>query len=494
MATPIPTNGAELTAWEVAAATGGDLVRVATTCRPAVGFVTDSRAAGKGSGFVAIRGATLDGHAFIGDVIAKGASLIVVQRGTPRPENADIDIVEVSDTLVAWGAIARAHLVRWRRQASRTATVAITGSTGKTTTKEICAALLRRVGPCHATSGNLNNRVGVPAVALGVEAKTRFAVFEVGMSEPGEIAALARIVVPDVAVLVNAGVAHAGGVGGTRADVAREKGALVEALGPSGTAIVNLDDEAAAAQAMRCVGRVETFGKDPRATCRLVHRASLGARGSKVEVERKGERYEGVLPLLGEGAVIDFVAALAAAEAALGATLAPASIDAALLECRPLGGRARLTRLGGDILAIDDTYNANPASMQAALDTLAEVAREGRRMIAVLGEMRELGTIAEREHDALGEALARAGVKLVIGCGGMVDRALDRAAALGVTVLHGRTTAEAAELACKEIRAGDAVLLKGSRAASVETVLTALERAHGPGGPGGIPPGKELAS
>jgi UDP-N-acetylmuramoyl-tripeptide--D-alanyl-D-alanine ligase len=492
MATPIPTNGAELTAWEVAAATGGDLVHLATVRRPAVGFVTDSRAAGKGSGFVAIRGATFDGHAFVGDVIAKGASLIVVSKGSPRPEGADIDIVEVEDTLAAWGDIARAHLLRWRRQFSQTATVAITGSTGKTTTKEICAALLRRVGPCHATTGNLNNRVGVPAVALGVEPTTRFAVFEVGMSEPGEIAALARIVQADVAVLVNVGVAHAGGVGGRRADVAREKGALVEALGPRGTAIVNLDDEAAAAQAMRCVGRVETFGKDARAGYRLVHRASLGALGSKMQVERKGERYEGLLPLLGEGAVIDFLAALAAAEAALGASLPAPAIDAALLDCRPLGGRALLTRLGGDIVAIDDTYNANPASMQAALDTLSEVARDGRRMVAVLGEMRELGIIAEREHDALGDALARAGVKLAIGCGGMVDRALDRAATLGVAVLHAKTTAEAAELACKEVRAGDAVLLKGSRAASVETVLAALERAHGPGGPG-IPPGKGLA-
>jgi UDP-N-acetylmuramoyl-tripeptide--D-alanyl-D-alanine ligase len=323
-------------------------------------------------------------------------------------------------------------------------------------------------------------------VALGVEASTRFAVFEVGMSEPGEIAALARIVEPDVAVLVNVGVAHAGGVGGSRAAVAREKGALVEALGSRGTAIVNLDDEAAAAQAMRCRGRVETFGRDPRASYRLAERTSLGARGSKMRVVRKGERFDAILPLLGEGAVLDFLAALAAAEAALGSVLPQAVIDAALLDGAPLGGRALLKRLGGDILAIDDTYNANPASMQAALDTLAEVAQEGRRMVAVLGEMRELGGIAEREHDALGEALARAGVKLAIGCGGLVDRTLDRAASLGVEVLHAKTTAEAALLAGKEVRSGDAVLLKGSRAAAVETVLAALELQHGRGD-GGSP-------
>jgi UDP-N-acetylmuramoyl-tripeptide--D-alanyl-D-alanine ligase len=485
MSTPIPSNGAELTAWEVAAATGGDLVRSSSVRRPAAGFVTDTRALSPGSGFVAIQGATLDGHQFLGEAVSRGASLLVVRKGTPRPDG-DVDIVEVGDTLAGWGDIARAHLRRWRREAPRSATVAITGSTGKTTTKELCAALLRRVGPCLATTGNLNNRIGVPAVALGVEASTRFAVFEVGMSEPGEIAALARIVEPDVAVLVNVGVAHAGGVGGSRAAVAREKGALVEALGSRGTAIVNLDDEAAAAQAMRCRGRVETFGRDPRASYRLAERTSLGARGSKMRVVRKGERFDAILPLLGEGAVLDFLAALAAAEAALGSVLPQAVIDAALLDGAPLGGRALLKRLGGDILAIDDTYNANPASMQAALDTLAEVAQEGRRMVAVLGEMRELGGIAEREHDALGEALARAGVKLAIGCGGLVDRTLDRAASLGVEVLHAKTTAEAALLAGKEVRSGDAVLLKGSRAAAVETVLAALELQHGRGD-GGSP-------
>jgi UDP-N-acetylmuramoyl-tripeptide--D-alanyl-D-alanine ligase len=136
-------------------------------------------------------------------------------------------------------------------------------------------------------------------------------------------------------------------------------------------------------------------------------------------------------------------------------------------------------KLGADILAIDDTYNANPASMRAALDTLIEVAQRGRRMVAVLGEMRELGGIAEREHDALGEAVARSGVALAIGCGGLIDRSLDRAAALGVRVLRARTTAEAAELARREVLPGDAVLLKGSRAAAVETVLRALELEHG---------------
>jgi UDP-N-acetylmuramoyl-tripeptide--D-alanyl-D-alanine ligase len=485
MATPIPRNAAELTAWEVAAATRGELVRLAPSRRPSVGFVTDTRAVAPGMGFVALRGETFDGHAFLGEAITRGASLLVARRGTVIPGSAEVDVVEVEDTLAAWGAIARAHLRRWRRQRPGAAAVAITGSTGKTTTKELCTSLLRAVGACHATVGNLNNRVGVPAVALGVSDATRFGVFEVGMSERGEIAALAAIVEPDVAVLVNVGLAHAGGVGGSRADVAREKGALLEAIGSRGTAVVNLDDEAAAAQAILCAGRVETFGKDPRASYRLARRSSLGARGSSIRVERKGETFDVTLPLLGEGAALDFLAALAASDAAAGSPLAAGAITSALRECRPLDGRAQLIPLGGDILVIDDTYNANPASMHAALETLREVAagselrRGDRRMVAVLGEMRELGAIAAAEHEALGDALARAGVALSIGCGGLVDCALDRAAALGVSVLHARTTTEAAALAVREVRAGDVVLLKGSRGAAVESVLRALELEHG---------------
>jgi UDP-N-acetylmuramoyl-tripeptide--D-alanyl-D-alanine ligase len=480
--TSIPNNSARLTADEVAASTKGALVRLARIMRPAVGFVSDSRAVGPGNAFVAISGARLDGHRFLGDAVARGASLLVVRRGTPGPptiSGADFDIVEVDDTLVAWGDLARAHLQHWRHTAREVGrTVAITGSSGKTTTKELCAALLRPWGHCHATTGNLNNRVGVPAVALGVTAVTRFAVFEVGMSQRGEIAALAGIVEPDVGVLVNVGLAHAGGVGGTRIDVAREKGALFEALHSDATAVVNLDDRAAAGEVTRTRGKVLTFGRDARSVYRLVHRSSLGVGGSKMTIERAGERFEVVLPLLGEAAVEDFLAALAAAEAALGTVLSAKDIGAALLECHPIEGRARLKRIGGEILVIDDTYNANPSSMRAALATLAEVGKDRGRKVAVLGEMRELGSLAEKEHEALGPELFRAGVELAIGCGGLIDHTLDRAAALGVPVVYAGSAEEAADLMGKEVRSGDVVLFKGSRGVAVERVLHALERVH----------------
>jgi UDP-N-acetylmuramoyl-tripeptide--D-alanyl-D-alanine ligase len=485
--THIPDNVAELTASEVAEATNGAVVRLARGDRAAVGFVTDSRAVSPGKGFVAISGVRFDGHDFVGDAVLRGASLLVVRRGTfgPRldPEGAhlEVDVVEVDDTLVAWGDLARAHLRRWRLAShGRGRTVAITGSSGKTTTKELCAALLGRRGSCHATTGNLNNRVGVPAVALGVTPETRFAVFEIGMSERGEIAALASVVRPDVGVLVNIGMAHAGGVGGTLGDVAREKGALLEALDPGATAVVNLDDDAAAGQLARTKAHVRTFGAGARADYRLVERTSLGRLGSRMTIERAGERFVSVLPLLGAGAVEDFLAALAAAEAALGAVLAVADIDAALRGCRPVGGRAVLRQLDREILVIDDTYNANPSSMRAALATLDEVGA-GRRKVAVLGEMRELGSLEKEEHQALGEALFRAGVGLVVGCGGLIEHTLDRVEALGVPVVRAPSTDEAAALVGRTVRPGDVVLFKGSRAIAVERVLEALERALGGG-------------
>ncbi len=480
MATPIPSNRVRFTAWEVAAATGGAVTQLARDAKASVGFVTDSRALSSGMAFVALRGVTMDGHAFLGEAVARGASMLLLGEGNAAPQGSDVDVVTVADTLTAWGALARAHLRRWRRlgpPARRT--VAITGSTGKTTTKNLCASLLGQVGTCHSTTGNLNNRIGVPAVALGVESATRFAVFEVGMSERGEIGALAAVVEPDVAVLLNVGVAHAGGVGGRRSDVAREKGALIEALGPEGVAVLNADDDAARAQAMRAPGRVVTFGRTAGASYRLLERVSLGPDGSRVTLDRNGEKLRCEVPLLGEGAALDFLSALAACDAVRARPLPAKAVRGALASCRAADGRACVVRLAGDIVVLDDTYNANPASMGAALDTLSEVARPARRKVAVLGEMKELGPLAEAEHEALGARLARAGVDLVVGCGGLMNVTLARAASLGVTARAAQTTEEAAEIARREVRGGDALLLKGSRSVGVERVLQALLAEHG---------------
>jgi UDP-N-acetylmuramoyl-tripeptide--D-alanyl-D-alanine ligase len=388
-------------------------------------------------------------------------------------------VVEVPDTLEAWGALAAAHLRDWRRvtREGPARVVAITGSAGKTTTKELCAALLATIAPSYATPGNLNNRVGLPSVVFALEAHHRFAVLEMGMSVRGEIAALTEVAPPDVSILTNIGLAHAEGVGGGRPGVAFEKGAVFAALSESGTAVANADDAAVLGQVARSrAGRLETFGRSSEATYRLVDRVSLGERGSRVMVARpKGAPIDVSLPLVGEAAAIDLVAALAAVEAATGHALTSPIVQEALVGLRAPEGRAKVRTLAGGPLVLDDTYNANPASMRAALDTLSELARgRSARAVVVFGEMKELGSVAADEHAQLGEAMARAGVALAIGCGGLTRVTLERAARAGVEVVDAPDVAAAAEEAVARVRSSDVVLVKGSRSVGAEAVVSAL--------------------
>jgi UDP-N-acetylmuramoyl-tripeptide--D-alanyl-D-alanine ligase len=477
MATPIPANQARFTTRSIAEATGGAIVQggAAASC----GITTDSRAVVAGGAFVALRGETSDGHAFIEAAVQRGASVVVVERGRGASAQG-ADVVEVDDTLRAWGDLARGHLRAWRKTRGSTARVlAITGSAGKTTTKELCATILGAVSACLATRGNLNNRIGLPATAFCVEAGHTYAVLEAGMSMPGEIAELARIAEPDVAIVTNIGVAHAGGVGGALADVAREKGALFAGLAPGGVAIVNVDDRAAVERAEVSGAQTKIgFGRGAGARYRIESCESRGGGEAYVVVVRDGERIEVELPILGEAAALDFAAALAAADAALRTPVAVATLRS--IWFLPVAGRGAVRRLGDDVLLVDDTYNANPASVRNALAGLAEIGRvESRRTVAVLGEMRELGAVAEAEHTAVGDALVSAGVALVIGSGGLVDLALARAAEGGIETIRGTSTADAAQRAVAAIRPRDVVLVKGSRGVALERVVDEIVRAVG---------------
>ena len=482
MATPIGPNRARLDALAAAQTTGGRVVR-STPGRAAIGVTTDSRAVVPGSAFVALRGEKHDGHAFVMSAIEAGAALVIIERGR-APVDDRADAVEVDDTLVAWGALAGAHLRRWRAARADARVVAITGSAGKTTTKELCAALLRTVAPCLASAGNLNNRIGMPAVALQVEPEHRFAVLEMGMSVPGEIAALAAIAPPDVSVVTNVGLAHAGGVGGTLDAVAAEKGALFAGVRSEGVIVANADDASVVAQTRRAPSGagVVTFGRAAGAHYRLREREPLGAAGSRVVVDRPGRpALVATLPIPGEAAAIDLVAAIAAAEAAAVRAL---DVESALSGLAPIEGRMRV-RLAGDVQVIDDAYNANPASMRAALAALAEM--DGARRVAVLGEMKELGPLAEREHEALGAAVVQAGVKLLVSCGGLADAIARVAAAAGVEVVRAASAEEAARTAAERVRPRDVVLVKASRSVGAERVVEALVR-RGPArrGPGQV--------
>lgn len=509
MATPIPTNRARFLLSEIALATHGTIAhRDHASDAPAIGVFSDSRAVSPGSVFVALKGESHDGHRFVAAAVERGARVVVVEKGQSVEIPEAASVVEVDDTLVAWGGLARAHLTRWRMESVDGRVVAITGSAGKTTTKELTATLLAEIAPTHFTAGNLNNRIGVPAVIFGLEPAHRFCVLEMGMSLPGELDAICDFAKPDVSVVVNVGVAHAEGVGG-REGVMKEKGAVYRALGPDGIAVVNVDDEYVrrAAHDAR-VRRVETFGRGvvtsrrpgsfaeegmaealarspsrppshpPGAGgphYRLVDRRPEGA-GSRVVVSCAGRELSMYVPLPGEAAAIDLTAALAAQEAASREALSSDRIEKALATVR-LSGRGTLRTLADDVLVLDDTYNANPSSMRAALATLAEIAGS-RRRVAVLGEMKELGALAEEEHVALGDAVADAGVALFIGCGGLMDLAVERAAARGISVVRCASTEEAAAEATKRIASRDAVLVKGSRSTRTEVVVSAIERRH----------------
>jgi len=478
MATSIPRNEAAFTQWELAVACDGDLTRLADDGAPVVGVVTDSRGIGPGNVFVAVHGDSFDGHDFLAAAIDRGASALVVERGRSVPPGR-VAVVEVDDTLSAFGGIARAHVRRWRRTARATTRVgALTGSAGKTTTKELVAAILSVVDGCLATAGNLNNRVGVPSMALCLQ-RQRYAVFELGMSVPGEIGALAGIVEPDVAALLNVGVAHAEGFGGSRAGIAREKGAIFDGLAAAGVAVVNLDDAAARAQVLRTRARVVGFGVSSDADVRLVRREALGVHGSRLTVDRAGSSFEVSLPVAGEAAALDLVAAVAITDAMIGTPVPADRIAEAMAAWRPIEGRSSLVELAGDILVVDDSYNANPASMRAALATLDEVKRAAPgRAIAVLGEMRELGALSLSEHESLGEELARHPVDVVIGCGGAIDATLRCAEERGLEVKYARNAEDAGALVAGIAQAGDVVLFKGSRGATVERALAVLVARH----------------
>lgn len=485
MATPIPDNRAELRADDVARATAGVLVTHGRDLDVLVGVTTDSRvvSAGRADVFVPLVGEKMDGHSFL-DRIDGVAKLVVCARGRGRALTKSA-FVEVDDTLTALGAIAAHHLERLRASDPKRRVVAVTGSAGKTTTKELTAALLATNGVpagepsaiVQKTRGNLNNRIGMPSTVLTVTQEHTYVVLEVGMSVPGEIAAMAEIARPDVAIVTNIGVAHSEGVGG-REGVAREKGDLFAGLDPHGTAIVNADCDMSVREVRRSKGaRAVTFGRAPEADYRLVERRVDGVRGSEVRISRPYGEIAVSFELLGEHAAIDLCAALAAAEVALGRALTRGEIEGAVARTE-LSGRGQLVVLGNGALLVDDSYNANPQSMDAALSVLRELG-EGRRKVAVLGEMRELGALADEEHVRLGARAVAAGVDVMVSCGGLISRVADATRAAGVPTFEYMSAEDAATFVTSHIDSSDIVLVKGSRSITTEKVVAALVAAYG---------------
>jgi MurE/MurF fusion protein len=440
--------------------------------------VIDSRIAAPGDLYVAIRGETHDGHAFCAAAVEAGATAVMVDRTVDAPARAPA--ITVGDTRLAIGELARAHRRRWTG-----ALIAITGSAGKTTTKELTRAALALAGPTHAADGSLNNETGVPLTVLGLRALHAFGVIEMGMRGAGQIEYLTRIAEPDVAVVVNAGSAHIELLGSTDA-IAAAKSEIWLGLRDGGTIVRPADDErlAALARRHRPGARQLTFGR-PGADVALVSYRPIDApagpgtpgtpgtpgqlaAASELVLEVLGERHSLVLGLVGEHAALDACAALAAAIAAGAAT------DLALrglARARPAAMRGEVVELAGRRVIVD-CYNANPASMTAALHALAERAH-GHAALAVVGDMLELGAHAPAAHREIGELAARLGVG-VIALGGHADLV----AAAGGDAEVATTPADAAARVLARTGAGDWILLKASRGMRLERVLAEL-RARG---------------
>lgn len=482
MATPIPQNAASFTVHEARDATRGVLIARGDmgVHERTTSVSTDTRALQPGALFVALRGETFDAHDHLYVAVKGGARVLVVERDIAAPPS--VAVIRVESALEALGQLARAHARSWRAQSSPGGArkiIAITGSAGKTTTRVAAQALLETLHPgeVHATAGNLNNLVGAPMVLFGLEPHHRFAVVEIGTNRPGEIEALASMVEPDVGAVTLVAEAHIEELGSLEG-VAHEKAALYRALRPEGVAIGNGDSAPVAKAIASSPARTKIlYGTGESAQVRVLSREPRGMTQSRVRVGVAGAELDFVTPLLGEAGALACAAAIACG-AALGETMNSAVAQEAFGGLEIGGGAGRLVPVlvGGDVVVIDDSYNANPASMRASIRAAAEIAAaERRRLVLVLGEMRELGVAAESGHEDVGRAAAESDAALVIAVGPLAERFVRAIPEGAAGHAHVAAAAEAAALATQWVMPGDLVLVKGSRGIGTDAVVRALK-------------------
>lgn len=481
MATEIPSNAARLVVRDLVVATGGRLVG-GDAAMEVVGVSTDTRALGVGSAFVALAGEKYDGHAFLRTAVDAGAKLLVVSR-VPDDVPEGVALLIVADTLAALGAIARVHRRRWGGAAharGARAVVAVGGSAGKTTTTRAIAAVLESEcpGDVHATRGNLNNQIGVPMTLLALEERHRFAIVEVGTNHRGEVAALGAVVEPDVAIVTLAAAEHLEGLGDLD-QVAQEEGDLFAAVREGGIVVGNAEDARVVAQLGRGRARVRAkYGSVPGADVRIVAREPRGLAGSVVMlvVGAVAEPRELLVPLLGRAGALAAVAAITVVELVLDRAVDLVRASAALAAINAArDGRLVPVERADTTIVLDDSYNANPGSVRSSVETAREIADAlGRRLVLVLGEMRELGASSLTEHDEVGRDVASCHAAHVFAIAGDAARFCDRAREAGVAAEFVATSAEAVPLVLAAVLPGDVVLVKGSRSVGTERVVAAL--------------------
>lgn len=459
---------------DVLTATGGTLVQ-SGRADAFDGVSTDSRSLAAGSLFVPLAGPRFDGHDYLGQAAGAGAAGVLVGRGRENLVKglpAGTAAVSVPDTLRALGDLARLWRFRFAIPV-----VGVTGSTGKTTTKEMAAAIIGREKNLLKNEGNFNNLVGLPLTIFRMNAAHKAAVLEMGTNRRGEIARLTEIAAPTVGLVTNVGPAHLEGLGSLET-IREEKGDLYRVMDGRGTAVINLDDPLLAPWAGRWKGRKITFGIDADADVTASRIAHEAERGTVFTLLAEGASREILLPVSGFHNVSN---ALAAAAAALGAGFGFDAICQGLMAFRPVGGRMEVYRLKNGACLIDDTYNANPASVAAALKTLQGLKGECKSTV-ILGDMLELGGEAERYHEEIGRAVAETGVGKAYLRGDFARATAKGALKRGMKgeqVLVDLSTEETVAHLKACLRTGDWVLVKGSRKMKMEEIVQAILGAIG---------------
>ncbi|MCB9709334.1 MAG: UDP-N-acetylmuramoyl-tripeptide--D-alanyl-D-alanine ligase [Myxococcales bacterium] len=481
MATPIPRNEASWSLSEVTDITRGRLIGGQDTVIH--GVCTDTRALVRGNLFVALKGASFDGHNYLSAAAAAGAHALLVRRGSTIPQGATV--VEVDDTLTALGDLAQAHRRRWGGYV-----VGITGSVGKTLVKELAAPVLQAMyrHVLHS-QGNLNNLIGLPMTLFQLRPEHRIAVVELGISQAGEMASLAAIAKPDAALITRIAMAHTEGLGGLT-ELAEQKAQLLTALSSKGLAVLNADDAMTPTLLKHVTTpRVMTFGRHPEADVQLIeqHIDSDLRCGSTLEIkELSAEPLRLHMRALGEGVSMASAAVIALVVGMLKVSQPGSMVNAlraasrVLNELPALPQRLQLKRGANDSLIIDDTYNANPASVTMGLDTAAEIARVlGGRLLVVLGDMKELGPASRDEHRQIGRYVVDKSATVFIGCGREMLHAVEAASettslSSPTSGFHVSEPGQAIAQVLQYLQPRDVVFVKGSRSMRMEYVVQGL--------------------
>jgi UDP-N-acetylmuramoyl-tripeptide--D-alanyl-D-alanine ligase len=428
----------------------------------AMGYSIDSRTLNPGDLFIAIPGERFDGHEYVEETLEKGAAGALVQTGK-RVNGDSRRLLHVEDTVKALQSLGAAARRLWGKPL-----LAVTGSAGKTTTKEILAEILATRFRVMKSSGNLNNHLGLPLQLLKLEAEHDLAVVEMGMNHAGEISALGKLAHHDLAVVTAVAPVHLEFFDSLKG-IARAKYEIIETLHPGGTAVLNADDDYVCQFGRDFKGRVVTFGIRRSADVSAQKIQLNGAEGSTFELVAGSVREPVKFPLVGEHNIYN---ALAAAAAAMDRGITPSQAAVALSGIRPPDKRGQIVQIGGATI-INDAYNSNPRALEAMIDTLASMKAE--RHILVAGEMLELGPTADLLHRECGLHAAKKKIDLVIGVRGMAKDLAEAACGAGAQAQFMETPEQAGEWLVHNLRAGDAVLLKASRGVKLERALEMLQ-------------------